>query len=90
MKLTIIGQAKCAPCQIIKNQVLDRIDELTAIGARFEYINLDILEDKDTFIHAHKLSSTPTIWISKDGETVKELTGFINVDTLFEMMEGLK
>lgn len=90
MKLTIIGQTKCAPCTTMKNQILDRMDELTEIGATFEYINLDTLEDKDTFIQAHKLSSTPTVWISKDGEKVKEITGYIDIDTLFEIVEESK
>lgn len=90
MKLTIVGQAKCNPCTIMKNQILDRIDELTAIGAEFEYISLDELQDKDTFIQAHKLSSTPTTWISKDGEKVKEFTGYIDITTLFEIVEDMK
>ena len=90
LKLVLVSQTKCGPCAVMKNQVLSRMDELTEIGAEFEYINLDGLEDKDTFIEKHKLSSTPTTWVQKDGQTVKEFTGYIDIDTLFAWVIDIK
>jgi len=71
----------------MKNQIMDRIDELEALGASFEYISLNELEDKDTFIQKHGLTSTPTILFENDGKITLKLDGYIDIDTLFEMVE---
>jgi len=81
-----VGQEKCIPCKVLKNQIQDRIEELEELRAEFEYISLDELVDKDTFIQANRLSSTPTIWIQKDGKTVKEIAGYMDVDSIFEFV----
>ena len=94
MKLTIVGQTTCRPCTIMKNQVLARIDELTEIGAEFEYVDLNELENKDEFIQENKLQSTPTIWIEKHYDwgidRFREITGYIDIDSLFEFVEEYK
>lgn len=92
MKLIIVGNPTCRPCVVMKNQIMDRINEVEKIGASFFYVSLNDLEDKDTFIAANDIMCTPTILIKKERETVWRHEGYIDVDTLFdtliEKMEG--
>lgn len=87
-KLVLISQEKCVPCKVLKNQIEYRMDELEELNAEFQYISLDELEDKDTFIQAHKLTATPTTWIiNAKGETIKNHPGYIDVDTIMDWLE---
>ena len=90
MKLVLVGQTSCRPCTVMKNQILDRIDELEEIGATFEYINLDGLEDKDAFIAKYKLTATPTSWVEVDGFISEAFSGYVDIDTLFNFVEECK
>ena len=78
------------PCTVMKNQILDRIEELEALGASFEYINLNELEDKDTFIQKYKLTATPTTWVEVDGFITEGYSGYVDIDSLFQLVEECK
>ena len=84
LKLVIIGQSNCTPCKAMKNQVIARINELERMETSFSYIDLDELKDREEFIEQNNLMCTPTTWIQKAGETVKEFTGYVDIDSLFE------
>jgi len=84
LKLVIVGQATCTPCVILKKQILSRIEEFKVADCDFEYISLNDLDDKDAFIQAHRLTSTPSVWYVKDGHKLKEHAGYVDVDTLVE------
>lgn len=90
MKLVVIGKPSCKACTVMKNQILDRIDELEKIGASFEYINLDEREDKDAFIENFKLTSLPTSWVDVEGFISQSFSGYVDIDTLFEFVEECK
>ena len=82
LNLTIVTQTKCPPCKVLKNQIGDRIEEFNELECDVLFVNLDGLEDKDTFIKKNRLSSTPSIWIEKDGVKVFEHAGYTDVDNL--------
>ena len=90
MKLVLIGKPSCKGCTVMKNQILDRIDELEELGASFEYINLDEREDKETFIEKFKLTALPTSWVEKDGFISESFSGYIDIDSLFNFVEECK
>ena len=90
MKLVLIGKPSCKACTVMKNQIMDRIDELTEIGASFEYINLDERLDKDTFIEKFKLTALPTSWVEVDGFMSESFSGYVDIDTLFSFVEDTK
>lgn len=90
MKLVLISQQNCSPCQIMKNQILDRIEELNALGCEFEYVELNSLPDKDTFVQKFQLTATPTSWVEVDGFMSEKFTGYVDIDTLFEFVSEIK
>ena len=90
LKLVVVGQTKCPPCNVLKNQIAERIEEFQELDVDYLYVNLDGLEDKDTFIQKHKLKSTPAIWFEINGIKLKEFNGYTDVDTLLEKIGGLK
>ena len=90
MKLVLVGQTRCIPCTVMKNQILDRIEELEALGASFEYIDLNSLDNKETFIHKHKLTATPTTWVEVDGFITEGYSGYVSVEDLFQLVEECK
>ena len=90
LKLVVVSQTKCVPCTVIKNQIMERIEEFQALDCETLFVNLDGLEDKDTYIAKHHLTSTPTIWIEEDGVKLFEHAGYTDVDSLITTIGGLK
>ena len=90
LKLVVVGSTKCMPCKVLNGQIAKRIQEFHELDCDYLYVNLDGLEDKDTFIAKHKLMSTPTIWVEKDGNKVFEHNGYTDLDSLIENIGGLK
>lgn len=90
MKLQVIGRTGCDACVRMKNEINDRIDEMQAINVEFEYINLNDLDDKDTFIQKHSLSAAPTTLIVESEQEIKRMTGYVPFDALIETLEGVK
>jgi len=90
LKLVVVSQTKCVPCTVIKNQIMERIEEFQALDCETLFVNLDGLEDKDTYIAKHHLTSTPTIWIEEDGKELERFNGYVDLDTLLETIGGLK
>jgi len=89
-RLYVIGNPGCRPCVQMKNEIGERIEELHKLECDFIYVSLNELEDKDSFIQAHKLTSTPTVWIEKDGQKLVQFEGYKKVDDLFKQIGGIK
>jgi len=90
LKLVVVSQTKCVPCTVIKNQIKERIEEFQYLNCETLFVNLDGLEDKDTFIAKHNLTSTPTIWVEEDGEKLERYNGYIDVDSLLLVIGGIE
>lgn len=88
MKIILVGQPKCMPCFMMKNQINDKLDD---IDAEFEYVDLNELgEEKEAFIRYNRIMCTPTTLFKDNDNIVAKLSGLQDVDTLISKLKEIK
>lgn len=92
LKLVLVSQNSCFPCKALKmiieqpeNQEYIKNSEL-----EFDYINLDDLEDRESFVEEYKVTATPFTMVKTKNQVLARKAGKQNFQEIMEMIEYVK